>query len=77
MGTPESKPAAPLNGTLPSDVPLPPCPKPTFPEQDENGVDLSLIRENLRLSPVERLRRGDEMRRQMLLIRENARRVVA
>ena len=30
-----------------------------FPEQDENGVDLSLIRENLRLSPAERLRKGD------------------
>ena len=27
-----------------------------FPEQDENGIDLSLLRENLRLTPVERLR---------------------
>ncbi len=34
-----------------------------FPEQDENGVDLSLIRENLRLSPVERLRKSDQARR--------------
>ncbi|MCH8165490.1 MAG: hypothetical protein IH889_07770 [Planctomycetes bacterium] len=34
-----------------------------FPEQDENGVDLSLIRENLRLSPAERLRKGDQARR--------------
>ncbi|MCH8343941.1 MAG: hypothetical protein IH983_08130 [Planctomycetes bacterium] len=34
-----------------------------FPEQDENGVDLSLIRENLRLSPAERLRKGDQSRR--------------
>ena len=34
-----------------------------FPEQDENGVDLSLIRENLRLSPAERLRKGDHARR--------------
>ena len=34
-----------------------------FPEQDENGVDLSLIRENLRLSPAERLRNGDQARR--------------
>jgi hypothetical protein len=26
-----------------------------FPEQDENGIDLSLIRENLRLTPTERM----------------------
>ncbi len=38
-------------------------PATTFPEQDENGVDLSLIRENLRLSPAERLRKGDQARR--------------
>ncbi len=37
-----------------------------FPEQDENGVDLSLIRTNLRLSPVERLRKGDQARRSAL-----------
>jgi len=37
---------------------LPPFPK--FPEQDENGVDLSLIRANLRLTPTERVRRADE-----------------
>jgi len=30
-----------------------------YGEQDENGVDLSLIRENLRLTPEERLLRGD------------------
>jgi hypothetical protein len=29
-----------------------------YGEQDENGVDLSLIRSNLKLSPVERVRRG-------------------
>lgn len=28
-----------------------------YGEQDENGVDLSLIRENLKLTPIERLRK--------------------
>ena len=28
-----------------------------FGEQDENGVDLSLLRQNLRLTPTERLRK--------------------
>jgi len=28
-----------------------------FGEQDENGVDVSLLRENLKLTPIERLRR--------------------
>lgn len=32
-----------------------PCPKPTFPEQNADGVDLSLIREMLRMSPEERV----------------------
>jgi len=31
-----------------------------YGDQDENGVDLSLIRENLKLTPEERLRRADE-----------------
>jgi len=30
-----------------------------YGEQDENGVDLVLIKANLRLTPDERLRRGD------------------
>jgi hypothetical protein len=34
-----------------------------YGEQDENGVDLSLIRENLKRSPEERLWRGDRGRR--------------
>jgi hypothetical protein len=34
--------------------------------QDENGVDLTLIRANLRLSPSERLRRGDQARESAL-----------
>ena len=37
-----------------------------YGEQDENGIDLSLIRENLKLTPLERIRRGDQARRQML-----------
>ena len=55
------------------DNPLPPCPKPTFPEQNADGVDLSLILENLRLSPSERLRRADAGRRAALKHMEYAR----
>ncbi|MCW5776234.1 MAG: hypothetical protein KIS87_07345 [Phycisphaeraceae bacterium] len=43
-----------------------PRPFTPFPEQDENGVDLTLLRENLRLTPEERIRRGDVARRQAL-----------
>jgi hypothetical protein len=32
---------------------------PWYGEQDENGVDLSLIRANLRLTPEDRLLKGD------------------
>ncbi|MFN3167985.1 MAG: hypothetical protein ACE37H_13075 [Phycisphaeraceae bacterium] len=43
-----------------------PCPKPTFPEQNADGVDLSLIREMLKLSPEDRVllieRHADEVR---------------
>lgn len=31
-----------------------------YGEQDENGVDLSLIRANLELTPEERLLKGDD-----------------
>jgi len=34
-----------------------------FPEQNADGIDLSLIRDNLRLTPSERLRRGDRARK--------------
>ena len=37
--------------------------------QDENGVDLTLIRENLRLSPLERLRKCERAYLDMLRIR--------
>jgi hypothetical protein len=33
-----------------------------YGDQDENGIDLSLIRENLKLTPLERARRGDAHR---------------
>jgi len=46
-----------------------------YGEQDENGADLSLIRENLRLSPAERLRRGDDATTSALILRTHARRV--
>jgi hypothetical protein len=39
-----------------------------WPEQDENGVDLTLIRENLRLTPLERLRKAERLRRSVLRI---------
>ena len=45
-----------------------------LPQQDENGVDLSLIRENLRLTPVERVRRADRARRDALRLMEYGRR---
>jgi len=49
-------------------------PKLDYGEQDENGVDLSLIRENLKLTPTERVRRADQMRRQALRLMEYGRR---
>jgi hypothetical protein len=41
-----------------------------YGEQDENGVDLSLIRENLKLTPLERLRKADRGARDALRIRK-------
>ncbi len=38
-------------------------------EYDENGVDLTLLRANLKLTPEERIRRADVMRRQALQLR--------
>jgi hypothetical protein len=46
-----------------------------YGEQDENGVDLSLIRENLNLSPVERLRRGDNQAIALMRLRANVKRI--
>ncbi len=38
-----------------------------FGDQDENGIDLSLLRENLKLTPTERI---EKMRRALALVRE-------
>lgn len=46
-----------------------------FAEQDENGVDLSLIAHNLSKSPLERIRSGDRMCRDHHWIRNNVRRI--
>lgn len=53
----------------------PPATLPTFPEQNEYGIDLSLIRQNLRLTPTERLRRASRFMRGMKRIRQHARRI--
>lgn len=45
-----------------------------YGDQDENGIDLSLIRENLKLTPLERIRKGDRARRQALKLLEYGRR---
>jgi hypothetical protein len=39
-------------------------------QYDENGVDLTLIRSNLRLTPTERARRADRARRAALRVRD-------
>jgi hypothetical protein len=46
------------------------CGRHQYGEQDENGVDLSIIRENLRLTPQQRLRRGDGATTDLLRLRE-------
>jgi len=45
-----------------------------YGEQDENGVDLSLIRSNLSKTPTERLRLADRATSDALWIRANVRR---
>ena len=44
-----------------------------YGEQDSSGVDLSLIREILKLSPTERARRADQSRRDALELLEYGR----
>lgn len=46
-----------------------------FEYQDENGVDLTLIRENLKLTPTERLERNLRWRQEVLEMRKHVRRV--
>jgi hypothetical protein len=48
-----------------------PRPFPKFPEQDENGADLSLIRSNMRLTVTERVRRHDAWTRGLEELRKN------
>jgi hypothetical protein len=38
-------------------------------QYDDNGVDISLIRSNMRVSPTERARRGERARRAALRVR--------
>jgi hypothetical protein len=52
----------------------PPPAHPDYGDQDENRIDLSLIRENLRLTPLERARRGDLNRLNALALLEYGRR---
>lgn len=53
------------------------CKRPTYPEQNEDGVDLSLIRSNLRLSPLERIRKANRLQQSMIRIRAISRRVIS
>jgi hypothetical protein len=46
-----------------------------YGEQDENGVDWSILRANLRLTPLERLRRADAAAQALLRLRANVRRI--
>jgi hypothetical protein len=45
-----------------------------YGEQDENGIDLSLIRENLKLTPLERIRRAEALADETVLLVEYGRR---
>jgi hypothetical protein len=55
------------------DAPLHPSVQ-AYPEQDENGVDLSLLRYMLQLPPLERLRLMERKAREMLILHEHGRR---
>lgn len=45
-----------------------------YGDQDENGIDLSLIRSNLKLTPLERIRRAEQHRQSILALNEYGRR---
>ncbi len=44
-----------------------------YGEIDENGIDVSLIRENLKLTPLERIRRADVAAQETLRLLEYGR----
>jgi hypothetical protein len=46
-----------------------------YGDQDENGIDLSLIRENLKLTPLKRLRKADYFALGMEGLRKRVRRI--
>jgi len=48
-----------------------------YGQQDENGVDLSIIRENLKKTPTQRLRDADHATSDLLWIRANVRPVIS
>jgi hypothetical protein len=53
----------------------PTAPYPSFPEQDDSGVDLSLLRSVLALSPLERLRLMERRARETRILNEYGRRL--
>lgn len=52
-----------------------PCPKPTYPEQNADGVDLSLIRSNLEISVEERIRQSDRFRHEIEGFKKHVKRI--
>lgn len=52
--------------------PKPPASPGWTAEYDENGVDLTLIRANLKLTPLERARKAERLRRGLLRMHELA-----
>jgi hypothetical protein len=53
------------------------CGPHSYGEQDENGVDLSLIRSSLRQPPLERLRMGDKLTSDVIWIQSNVKRILS
>ena len=49
------------------------APEPSYGEQNEDGIDLSLIRENLKLSPSERLEKLQRAAKSLAELRDAAR----
>ncbi|MGC4046047.1 MAG: hypothetical protein QM758_19830 [Armatimonas sp.] len=44
-----------------------------MPEQDENGIELGYLRENLRLTPAQRLTRAEHITNEILQLRRQMR----